>query len=191
MRIAPVSLLPLAASAAALVLGCGIVDIAPAGGGGSKATSAAVADGGSDAAVEAGVVGANCGIESGSGQQLCQATSICPTLVVDTQAFPHCGFRIKSGATELVCACGQLLCSMGTYTTCTQAAALLMTQTEQQVCTQLAEDRCSAGTAAPSGSSGSSGTSGASGSSGASGTCDHTCLAECGGGGGCASICGC
>jgi hypothetical protein len=178
MRIAPVSLLPLAASAAALVLGCGIVDIAPAGGGGSKATSAAVADGGSDAAVEAGVVGANCGIESGSGQQL-------------SQAFPHCGFRIKSGATELVCACGQLLCSMGTYTTCTQAAALLMTQTEQQVCTQLAEDRCSAGTAAPSGSSGTSGTSGASGSSGASGTCDHTCLAECGGGGGCASICGC
>jgi len=137
-------------------------------------------------AVEAGVVGANCGIESGSGQQLCQATSICPTLVVDTQAFPHCGFRIKGGATELVCACGQLLCSMGTYTTCTQAAALLMMQTEQQVCTQLAEDRCSAGTAAPS-----SGGSGTSGSSGAKGTCDHTCLAECGGGGGCASICGC
>ena len=188
MRIAPVLVLPLAASAAALVLGCGIVDIAPAGGG-SKATTAAAAaagDGGTDAAVEAGVVGANCGIESGSGQQLCQATSICPTLVVDTQAFPHCGFRIKGGATELVCACGQLLCSMGTYTTCTQAAALLKTQTEQQVCTQLAEDRCSAGTAAPS-----SGGSGTSGSSGAKGTCDHTCLAECGGGGGCASICGC
>ena len=188
MRIAPVSLFPLAAAAAALVLGCGMVDIAPAGGG-STASKATAADGGTDAAVEAGVVGANCGIESGSGQQLCQATSICPTLVVDTQAFPHCGFRIKGGSTELVCACGQLLCSMGTYTTCTQAAALLMTQTEQQVCTQLAEDRCSAGTTAPP--SGSSGTSGTSGSSGARGTCDHTCLAECGGGGGCASICGC
>lgn len=189
MRIAPASILPLAALSACLVLGCGIAQLSQGGGGG---TSGGAADGGTDATVEAGVQGANCGIESGSGQQLCQATSICPTLVVDTQAFPHCGFRIKGGATELICACGQLLCSMGTYTTCTQAAALLTSQTEQQVCTQLAEDRCSPGAAASSsGSSGTSGTSGTSGSSGATGTCDHQCLSDCGGGGGCASICGC
>ncbi|MDB5218331.1 MAG: hypothetical protein JWO86_6258 [Myxococcaceae bacterium] len=183
MRIAPASILPLAALSACLVLGCGIAQLSQGGGGG---TSGGAADGGTDATVEAGVQGANCGIESGSGQQLCQATSICPTLVVDTQAFPHCGFRIKGGATELICACGQLLCSMGTYTTCTQAAALLTSQTEQQVCTQLAEDRCSPGAAASS-----SGSSGTSGSSGATGTCDHQCLSDCGGGGGCASICGC
>jgi hypothetical protein len=196
MRIAPASLfpiVPMAAAAAGLILGCGLVDITPSGGG--TATSAGTAaDGGTDASVESGVVGANCGIESGSGQQLCQATSLCPTLVVDTTAMPHCGFRIKSGATELVCACGEMICSMGAYTTCTQAANLLATQSEQQVCTQLAEDRCSPGTAPPpdgSGSSGSSGTSGSSGSSGGGGTCDHQCLSECGGGGGCASICGC
>jgi hypothetical protein len=114
-------------------------------------------------------------------------------VVVDTTAMPHCGFRIKAGATELVCACGDMICSMGAYTTCTQAAGLLASQTEQQVCAQLSEDRCTPGTSTPSepGSSGSSGTSGTSGTSGGTGTCDHQCLQECGGGGGCASICGC
>jgi hypothetical protein len=186
MRIALFAPVSLAAIAACLVLGCGLVDLTPSGGG--TATSASPADGGTDASVESGVQGANCGIESGSGQQLCQATSLCPTLVVDTTALPHCGFRIKAGATELVCACGDMICSMGAYTTCTQAASLLTSQTEQQVCAQLSEDRCSKGTAAaPDGT----GTSGTSGTSGAGGTCDHQCLQECGGGGGCASICGC
>lgn len=187
MRISLFAPVTFAALAACFLLGCGMLDVTPSGGG-SASSSGGPADGGTDASVEAGVTGANCGIESGSGQQLCQATSLCPMLVVDTMAMPHCGFRIKAGATELVCACGEMICSMGAYTTCTQAANLLASQTEQQVCAQLSEDRCSPGTAS---SSGSSGTSGTSGTSGASGTCDHQCLSECGGGGGCASICGC
>lgn len=179
MRVAPLSLF---AFAACLVVGCGIEQITQ--GGKSTDTSPTTTDGGTEAAAEAGVTGAGCGIESGSGTQLCIATSLCPTVVVDTQAFPHCGFRIKAGASELVCACGDALCSMGVFTTCAQAASLLTSQTEQQVCTQVVEGRCSVAPATP-------GSSGTSGTSGGNPSCDKQCLSECGGGGACASICGC
>ena len=177
MRTAPLSLF---AFSACLIVGCGIEQLTQ-GGGGSSSSATTAADGGADAAPDSGVIGAGCGTESGSGTQLCVATSACPTVVVDTTALPHCGFRIKAGASELVCGCGDSICSMGAYTTCAQAAALLTSQTESQVCTQLAEGRCSAGVHAPSTSSSSSGGS----------SCDKTCMSECGGGGACASICGC
>lgn len=164
---------PVIALAILLAVGCGIEQLNQ--GGSTKAAPAG--DGGSDA--EAGIVGAGCGIESGSGQAMCVATSLCPKVFVDTQALPHCGFRVKGNGAELVCACGESICSMGAYTTCAQAAALLSTQTEAAVCTQVAEGRCFAGT--PSTSS----------SSGSNPGCDRPCLKECGSGAGCASICGC
>lgn len=178
MRIEPAVL---SALAACLLVGCGIEQITPSG---SSGSSGATGDAGSDAAADSGVTGAGCGVESGSRTQLCVATSACPTIAVDTQALPRCGFRIKGGSTELVCACGDAICSMGAYTTCAQAAALLTSQTEAQVCTQLAEGRCSAGVPSTGSSSSSSGSSGSS-------TCDRACLKDCGGGSGCASICGC
>jgi hypothetical protein len=172
MRIAALTW-PVVAFATMAAVGCGIEQLTQ----GDKKAGAS-ADGGTDAG-EAGIVGAGCGIESGSGQQLCVATSVCPNVVVDTQALPHCGFRVKGTTPELVCACGDSVCSMGAYTTCAQAAALLQSQTESAVCTQVAEGRCFAGT--PSTSS----------SSGSNPTCDRQCLQECGSGAGCASICGC
>jgi hypothetical protein len=180
MRTAPISLF---AFAACLVVGCGIEQLTKGSGGSSSSASTAAADGGTDAAGDSGIVGAGCGVETGSRTQLCVATSLCPQVVVDTTAMPHCGFRIKGASSELVCGCGDSICSMGAFTTCAQAAALLTSQTEQAVCTQLAEGRCSAGVAAPS-------TSSSSGSSGSS-SCDKACMAECGGGTACASICGC
>lgn len=184
MRIAPAVAFVLAACLAA---GCALAQLIQSGGGGSSETAAATADAGGDAAAaEPTVKGAGCGIESGSGAQLCIATSLCPTVVVDTQALPHCGFRIKAGSSELVCGCGESICSMGTFTTCAQAAQLLVTQTESAVCAQVAEERCTTPPPAPAGSSGSSGASSSSGA-----PCDKQCLQECGGGGGCASICGC
>ncbi len=166
---------PTIALAILLAMGCGIEQLTQGGSG----SAAKAGDGGSDAA-EAGIVGAGCGVERGSGQALCMATSLCPKVVVDTQALPHCGFRVKAGASELVCACGESICSMGAFTTCAQAASLLQSQTEAAVCSQVSEGRCFAVT--PSGSSG---------SSGSKPTCDHQCLKECGQGAGCASICGC
>ena len=173
MRIASLAW-PVFALATVLAVGCGIEQLTQ--GGSSRAATAG--DGGADAA-EAGIVGAGCGIERGSGQQLCIATSLCPTVVVDTDALPHCGFRVKGAASELVCGCGESVCSMGAFTTCAQAAALLHSQTEAAVCAQVAEGRCFVGM--PSTSS----------SSGGKPTCDRSCLQECGQGAGCASICGC
>jgi hypothetical protein len=181
MRTVHVALTALVGLSCCAVLGCGLAQLTQSGSGTGASTTSA--EGGADAA-EAGVSGAGCGIESGSGAQLCVATSLCPTVAVDTQALPHCGFRIKAGSSELVCACGESICSMGAFTTCKQAAGLLTSQTEASVCAQVAEGRCSVGAGA-----GSSGGAGASSSSGS--TCDKTCLSECGGGSGCASICGC
>jgi hypothetical protein len=173
MRIASLAW-PVFALAAVLAVGCGIEQLSQSG----SSSAATAGDGGADAA-DGGIIGAGCGIESQSGAQLCRATSACPTVVVDSQAFPHCGFRIKGTSSELMCGCAESVCSMGAFTTCAQAAALLTSQTEAAVCTQVGEGRCFAGT--PSTSS----------SSGSNPTCDHVCLQECGQGAGCASICGC
>ena len=110
------------------------------------------------AAQDAGPVGEGCGVESQTGITLCVATSLCPEVVVDTQSFPHCGFRIVGGQVDLVCGCSEAVCSMGAFSTCAQAAQLLTGQTEAQVCTQVAEGRClpaaGAGTSSSGGSSG-------------------------------------
>ena len=167
--------------AACVTAGCSLAQQLTNGGGGGG--GAAASDAGHDADADAGVNGAGCGIDSTSGAQLCVATTLCPSVVVDTQAFPHCGFRIKAGASELVCGCGESICSMGPFTTCAQAASLLSSQTEGSVCAQVANGGCTIGS--PGSSS-----SGASGSGGGP-TCDHKCLQECGSGAGCASVCGC
>jgi hypothetical protein len=166
---------PVVAAFAAFESACGLEQLSKTG-----STSSATSDAGTDGSTATTLTGAGCGVESGSGAQLCVATSACPSVVADTQALPHCGFRLKAGASELVCACGDSLCPMGVYSTCAQAAALLTTQTEAQVCTQLAEGRCSTVPASPAPSS-----------SAGSSSCDRACLQECGGGGACASICGC
>ena len=61
---------------------------------------------GGDAGVEAGVTGAGCGTERQTGITLCAATSMCPNVVIDTQALPSCGFRIRGPSVDLVCGCG-------------------------------------------------------------------------------------
>jgi hypothetical protein len=164
---------------AGIASGCGLEQLSQGGGGGKDSKTAS--DAGTDAA-DASIAGQGCGVERSSGATLCAATSACPSIVVDTQALPHCGFRIRGGSTELVCGCGDFICSMGTYTTCTQAAQLLTSQTESAVCQQVAEGRCTDATP----------TGGSSGSSGSGKpTCDKECYQQCGGGAGCASMCGC
>ncbi len=178
METTPARAFILAAFAACVVVGCGIEQISQGGGGGGS--SGAPSDAGADAA-DSSLQGAGCGIESNSGTQLCRATSACPTVAIDSEAFPHCGFRIKGGSSELVCACGNQICSMGAFTTCAQAAKLISSQTEAAVCAQIAEDRCTAAVPGPGSSSGGN----------QSPTCDRSCLKECGSGAGCSSICGC
>jgi hypothetical protein len=132
----------------------------------------------------ASVVGGGCSIERNSGTQLCRAVSTCPNVVVDAQAMPHCGFRVRGAVVDLVCACGTAICPLGVFATCTDAAQLLANQTEQGVCVQLAEDRCLESGSTPSSSSTSS-------PRGGNPACDRQCLKDCGGGEACASVCNC
>jgi len=165
---------------ATTVCACGLEQLTQ---GGSKGDAGAASASSADAGADSGVTGQTCGVESGTGATLCRATSQCPAVAIDPQSLPHCGFRIKGGSAELVCACGESICSMGAYSTCTQAAQLLTSQTEQQVCAQIAEGRCTTASSSSSSSSSSGSTSGT--------PCDKQCMAECGGGSACASVCGC
>jgi hypothetical protein len=133
------------------------------------------ADGGASPGTTPQVQGAGCGVESTTGATLCTAISLCPKLAVDHDVFPNCGFRIHGQAIDLECACSGALCPVGAPLTCDQAAQLLSGQSEIQVCNQLNEGRCTAGTPAQTSPS----------------TCDRTCAGECGGDPGCVKLCGC
>jgi hypothetical protein len=172
---------PAAMALAALVTACAALENKTGGDREADGGAAASADGGA----EGGVQGAYCGAERQTGIQLCAATSMCPTLVVDTQAMPSCGFRIRGSAVDLVCGCGEQVCPMGIFANCAQAAQLLANQSEAQVCAQVSEGRCTDATNASTTSSTSST------SSGGNTACDKQCLADCGGGAACASVCNC
>ena len=124
-------------------------------------------------------VGAGCVTTAQAGITLCSAISICPSLVVDQDVFPDCGFRIQGQTLDLECDCSGAVCPIGVPVTCTQAAQLLQQQqSATNVCTQVSEGRCTQGAApAPSGT----GTS----------TCDTACRDGCGGDPSCWKACGC
>jgi hypothetical protein len=131
------------------------------------------------------VTGGNCGVEPNTGMQLCQAVSTCPNVVIDTQSMPHCGFRIRGSAVDLVCGCGTAICPLGVFTTCDEAASLIANQTEQGVCVQVAESRC-----VESANANTSTTTGNT-ATGKNPACDQQCMTDCGGGEACASVCNC
>jgi hypothetical protein len=178
----PASFLLVIVATAASVTACAMLEN-KTGGDRDDAGPVATPDGGA----EGGVQGAYCGAERQTGIQLCAATSMCPTVVVDTQAMPSCGFRIRGSAVDLVCGCGDQVCPMGIFANCAQAAQLLANQSEGQVCAQLGEGRCTEATNATTTSS----SGGSTSSSGGNTACDKQCLADCGGGAACASVCNC
>lgn len=183
------SFVTLAAGTFALTYGCALQPTSQTG---SSSSASSTQDGG---VVDAGIYGAGCGVDDGTGAVLCTAVSTCPHTFVDTQATPHCGFRIRGSIAELVCGCGNSICSMGSFTTCDQAQRLLNTQTEQGVCVQVADQRCEVSTSRGSSSSSSSSNGNGTGTTTGTGKpapkCDPQCMSECGGGAACASICEC
>lgn len=162
-----------------VVSGCALEPVVRSGEGSTNT-------GDTDAPADAGILGAECGVESGTGAVLCRAVNTCPSAIVDSQAMPHCGYRIRGAIAELVCGCGDALCPMGTFTTCEQAQRLLNTQTELGVCAQVAEERCE-----PAGAASTPANPAPEGNPNDGPTCDRQCLSECGGGAACASICQC
>lgn len=175
MRIAG-ALGPTLFTAVVLALGCEQM-----GQGGGEGAGGSAADGGAGEGAAA-VVGGGCGVEQSTGLELCVATTQCPNVVVDTQAMPSCGFRIRGSVVDLVCACSGAICPVGIFSTCAEAAELLANQTEQGVCVQVAEGRCAEISGPPATTSSSSGGNPA---------CDRQCVKDCCGGEACAAVCNC
>jgi hypothetical protein len=136
-----------------------------------------------DAAV--GVQGTGCSPIQDLGINLCTSTTSCPSVIVDPEQFPGCGWRIVNGVADLQCDCNGLMCPIGTPTTCAQAASLLQNQTQLIVCQQLGEGRCVPAVAPPAASSSSSS------SGGGGGSCDQNCAADCSNNPSCLAMCGC
>jgi hypothetical protein len=111
------------------------------GQGGGDAGSSATDAGASDAKVVEKVQRAGCG-QVAPGIVLCRAISLCPDVVVDSDMFPSCGFRVRGETIDLECWCDTALCPMGAPTTCEAAARLLDSQSEMGVCLQVHEGRC-------------------------------------------------
>jgi hypothetical protein len=141
--------------------------------------------GGSGGAVstDAGVSvasGIDCGVDPASGVALCLGITSCPTVVVDADQMPGCGFRISGNVIDLECLCNDSLCPVGSAASCADAKALLADQTSQGVCAGIAEGRCTTVSQSATSTSGT-----------ASSSCDKSCRADCGGDPACIAFCGC
>jgi hypothetical protein len=86
--------------------------------------------------------GIDCGQDPYTGVVLCSAISTCPDIYVDYDVFPECGFRVHGSLLDLECACYGKLCPIGVTTSCSEAAALLQSQSSYTVCAQINEGRC-------------------------------------------------
>jgi hypothetical protein len=144
------------------------------GTGGADAGASSTPDAGTAAPA---ATGAGCTQDLGGGTKLCTYISVCPSLGVDHDQFPNCGFRIRGDTIDLECVCNGALCPMGSPTSCTQAKELLSSQTELGVCQQIAEGRCTSIGGTPD--------------AGTTSTCDRACAGQCGGDPSCISGCGC
>jgi hypothetical protein len=158
-----------------LCSGCLGLTLDPADNGASAATaSSSRADAGGDAATSTG--GTGCVVDSVSNVMLCTSVDACPGLAVDHDLYPDCGFRVPALSIDVLCVCGDSLCSLGTALSCPQIQAMLAQSSELAVCAQENEGRCAArGPVKPT----------------PSGSCDHTCASECAGDPGCFRLCGC
>jgi len=143
-----------------------------ADGGASGSTQGASAAG----ATSVTASGTNCGVDPSSGIGLCLGISSCPSVRVDPDQFPDCGYRISGSTIDLECLCGDSLCPMGSAASCLDAKALLSEQSAQGVCAGVADGNCQVVKQT---------------SSSSSSTCDKDCRAQCSGVPGCITLCGC
>jgi hypothetical protein len=119
--------------------------------------------------------GTNCGVDPSSGIALCLGISSCPSVRVDPDQFPDCGYRIAGNSIDLQCLCGDSLCPMGSAASCLDAKALLFEQSAQQVCARVADGRCQP----------------VKQTSQTSNSSCKECRAQCSGVPGCLTLCGC
>jgi len=109
------------------------------GSNGTVAAAATPADAGADSGPQ---VPSGCVLDTVSRQVLCTETALCPSLRVDHDLYPNCGFKYPSTSIEVLCVCDDALCPLGSALDCKQASALLDAQSELLVCIQRSEARC-------------------------------------------------
>jgi hypothetical protein len=146
------------------------------GGDSGSSANGGAAGAGSGGSSGGSLTGTNCGVDPSSGIALCLGISSCPSVRVDPERFPDCGFRIAGGRIDLECLCGDALCPMGSAASCLDAKALLFEESAQGVCAGIAEGRCQLLKETSSTSTSS---------------CDKDCRTQCSGVPGCITLCGC
>ena len=161
-----------------LVSLCSCLQIGQASDAGSSAEAGSAGASGAGSSGGAPATGTNCGVDPSSGIALCLGISSCPSVRVDPDQFPECGFRIAGNRLDLECLCGDSLCPMGSAASCLDAKGLLSEASAQGVCAGIAEGRCQV-------------VKQTSQSSSSSSTCDRDCRAQCSGVPGCVTLCGC
>jgi hypothetical protein len=145
------------------------------GGASSGGSAGSSADGGVTTAT-----GVDCGVDPGSGITLCLGITSCPTVLVDSDQMPGCGYRISGNVIDLECLCNDSLCPVGSAASCDDAKALLADQTSQGVCAKIAEGSCTVVSQ-----------SATNANSNTSSSCDPDCRARCSGAPDCITLCGC
>lgn len=152
----------------------GPLDGGDAGSDAGKASDAGTATDAKASDVEAGA-DRGCVVDPLSRMTVCTVIGLCPTLAVDHDRFPNCGFRAGTGTIDLVCFCDNYVCPLGLALTCGQARDVLATQYEITACSQVSELRCAVRSATPP----------------TNPSCDKNCAAMCAGDPGCIRLCGC
>ena len=116
-------------------------DTSSTGGGDSGSSSSDASD--ATVAPEA-AAGIECGVDPDTGVTLCVGIASCPSVPVDQDLFPGCGYRIHADPTvlDLECSCYGQICPIGIASTCDQATALMQDQSQYTVCMQVNEGRC-------------------------------------------------
>lgn len=107
-------------------------------------TPTPTADAASDATLAPDATGIECGPDPDTGVILCVGNENCPSVSVDQDLYPGCGYVIHADPTvlDLECSCYGQICPIGIASTCDQATALMQDQSQYTVCMQVDEGRC-------------------------------------------------
>lgn len=135
-----------------------------------------------DAAVTSlNATGVACVTDPATQITLCNATSLCPTVSVNTQQFPNCGFRTLQPSFDLECICyGNYICPVGLANSCQGIPALFANKALADVCNQVPLGYCTQNAGIPN-----------NGTGGAASSCDQACYSGCVGAPACIVACGC
>jgi hypothetical protein len=155
------------------VTGCGLIQ--------SLLGDGSSGQGGSTGTGDTGPQGIDCGTDPETSVTLCLGTSLCPGMLIDTEAYPACGFRMNGGVLDVECSCNGMLCPLGAVGSCDDLKTAFANSNEGTICAQVSAGTCTQGT--PMATSSSAATGG--------GTCDVACRDECAGDQTCIQSCGC